>query len=130
MDKYEAVRAQLASEIAQAEHDGDQRMIMILCSRFVDAFPSGVLHPIEGEVRDLFRKKMCTARDALMSVGPICHGPMYQTLCPDDIIRSQCDHCRRTYALTGYDDDPDYGRKWKVTDWSGMVETSEIITVI
>lgn len=126
---YEAIREQLAKEITQAEQAGDQRMVLILSARFIDAFPAGDLHPAEGYVRDVFRKKMCMARDALLSVCPVCHGPMYRTPCPDDIIRSQCDHCKRTYSLYGYDDDPNYGKKWISKDWSGMVETSEIITV-
>lgn len=50
--------------------------------------------------------------------------------CPDDIIRSECPKCKRTYEPIGYSDDPDYGHRWSCIDWSGMVERRTIVTKV
>ena len=125
---FDAIRAQLASEITQAENEKNYPKIVQLCDKFIDAFPEH-LHPVEMDVRDAFRKKRCAAMDALTSKCPVCGGEMYRTLCPDDIIRSECPACKRTYNPWGYSDDPNFGKKWICIDWSEMVEKRSVIEV-
>jgi hypothetical protein len=127
--QYDMVRAGIAAEITKARAIGDHRKTVILCCRFVDAFPRSGLAPIDKAVRKAFQKIRDDARRELKSICPVCHGVMYDQTCPDDMARPYCAHCGRTYTPMGYMDDDDYARKWHAILWDGGSEPSEIIEV-
>jgi hypothetical protein len=126
---YENIRADIAKEITKARVIGDNRRIVILCCKFLDAFPSSKLAPIEKAVKKAFMKTRDDARRELKSVCPVCHGVMYDQTCPDDMVRPCCAHCGRTYTPMGYMDDENYALKWHAILWDGGSEPSEIIGV-
>lgn len=126
---YDNKRALLAQEITKAQVVGDVRRVVILATRFVDAFPSGNLAPIEKAVRAQFQEIRKNARYELIHKCPVCGSSMYDTNCPDDMVRAMCAKCGRTYTPMGYIDDDNYALKWHATLWDGGSEPKEIIEV-
>jgi hypothetical protein len=126
---YEETRHNLAVQITAAKEKGDHRLTVILCRRFIDAFPNHGLVPIERHVREVFREQLRTAKQNLKSVCPVCGGPMQETACCDDLFRPYCAKCGKTYTPLGYDDEYDYALKWRATLWDGGEEPTEVITV-
>jgi len=127
-ENYDNIRAALVPHIDKADVIGDHRVMVILCQRFVNAFPPKI-SPIEKAVREVFRQRLIKAKDEYKHICPVCGATMYDTLCPDDMIRAMCAPCGRTYTPMGYIDDDDYGKKWFAKLWDGGAEPSEIIEV-
>jgi ribosomal protein L37AE/L43A len=125
---YEAQRSELAKQITKARVINDHRMVVILCRRFIDAFPSHGLVPIERAVREVFRESLRTAKDELTHICPVCKTTMYDQLCPDDITRPYCAKCGKTYKPRGYDDEDTYALEWIATTWTGT-ESAEVIRI-
>jgi rubrerythrin len=123
---YEATRMELAKLIHNARVINDHRVVVILCRRFIDAFPAHGLAPIERAVREVFRDSLRKAKDELTHVCPVCKTAMYDQLCPDDITRPYCAKCGKTYTPRGYDDENTYALEWNATTWTGT-EITEII---
>jgi hypothetical protein len=128
-ETYEGKRMILAQQIAKARILKDNRSIVILCTRFIDAFPSHGLVPIERAVREVFRNLRKEAKDQLLHTCPVCGTTMYDQACCDDLIRPYCAKCSRTYSPMGYMEDNDYALKWHAQLWDGGAEPSEVITV-
>jgi hypothetical protein len=128
-ETYEGKRMILAQQIAKARVLNDHRAIVILCSRFIDAFPQRGLQPIERAVREVFRNLRKEAKDQLTHICPVCGTTMYDQLCPIDMVRPICIKCGRTYTPMGYMDDDNYAKKWFAKLWDGGSEPSEVITL-
>jgi hypothetical protein len=126
---YEGERMELAKQITKAREANDYRRIVILCRKFVDAFPASGLVPIEKQVREVFREMLRTAKEHVMSTCPVCGGKMHSMPGCDDIFRPYCKVCNRTYTPMGYDCEDDYALKWHAILWDGGSEPSEIIEV-
>lgn len=127
--EYNDKRADIVKEIIKAEIIMDSRAIVIWCRRFLDAFPSGKIAPIEKAVKARFEQKLKDAKIHLTGTCPVCGDHMYESPCCDDLMRPFCPSCKRTYTPMGYDDQDDYAKKWYAITWDGGSEPSEVIEV-
>jgi len=116
---YEGIRMQLSRDISKSLENNDHRLTVILCRRFINAFPASGLVPIERAVRECFREKLNKSKEVLTHICPVCGATMTDTLCPDDIMRPLCHQCGKTYTPLGYDEEDNYALKWGAITWNG-----------
>ena len=125
---YEEIRHTLAIQISAAKEKEDHRLTVILCRKFIDAFPHHGIVPIDRHVRETFREYLRTAKKNLTSICPVCGGFMQDTLCCDDITRPYCESCQSVYTPIGYDDEDNYAQFWHKADIRGNI--GEIVEVV